>query len=230
MLTELVATLVVAPPREFRLVANEQFSYQVKQLFINEKRDEKTEYVYRVDYKVKSVSAGRLGTLDVTRQMTGMFVDGDQVKLPANQLSTVLSEQRNPFGEIRNRRVHPSHPYLLARHTRILDFRYPTQAMRMGLEWETSIPAAENNQVPAAKWSWRVSNVTDKFVGIEFTFSELKSDTAMKGEGTLLLDNVNGWPIAARAEIKNARIPGDELNDSMTLRISWNRNFPKVGG
>ncbi len=230
MISVLFASLVFAPPTEFRFRAGDLHTYELRTIYLNAVDDETTEWVERVEYLVKSVTPGRLATLEVRRLPLKYIVDGQSIALRPKPTTTIRTEERNPVGQVRNRMATPHDPFLHARQGRILDFRYPGKPLVKGLTWVTRMPSLDRNLVPEAVWEWQVNQVSAESVGLEFTFREMKTETAMKGKGTMLIDPKTGWPSAARASIENAKIPGDELARSVTLRLSLTKTATKLAG
>jgi len=230
MISAVFATLAAAPPAEFRMRVGDHHVYELRTIYLNTVDDESTEWVERVEYIVKSVSAGRLAKLEVRRLTLQYIVDGQSIPLKPKPTVAITSEERNPLGQVRNRTARPLLPYLYARQERILDFRYPGRAITKGSEWDVRMPSTNNNLIPEAAWNWTANQVSAESVGVEFSFRELKAENAMTAKGTMLIDPKTGWPLAARTSVDNARVPGDELARKVTLRMSLTRKASKLGG
>lgn len=198
--------------------------YAIREDFTEPDDFGKFAYGFNVDYEVTEVLPNLTAKLSVRREMTIRVVDGEFYDPPPGEF-LVLTEERNPRGQVREREPFPIFPNDYARLFRLTDIVYPNEAVAFGDEWTHVV---ESDGLAPLVLEYTLVGGDEDVVRIEWIAKErdFESKTYEDGSLEMLFGNgwaevslKTGWPIRGGFEAINAPLAGNEIFRSGGYKI-----------
>lgn len=181
-------------------------------------------YGYNIDYEITEVRDNLTAVITVNRQMTVRVVDGEMYEPPPGE-QLVLTEQRNPRGQIREREPFPIFPNDFARLLRLTDLLYPNEAVKPGDSWENKV---DLDGLPTLTMEYTYVGGDEEAIRIEWIAKESDfegkdfesgNEEMLFGNGWVEVSRESGWPIRGGFEAINAPLTGNEIFPSGSFKI-----------
>lgn len=218
-MTSLIALVLL----QTRFNTGASFHYAVSLTYSNTELNESTSIEQDGVYKVLKGTSNGLTDVNCTLRLVKVAINGQTLSDGDVKETTTWVEKRSALGQVFGRPLNKTFPVLLARQARPLDLKFPAEEVKTGDTWRFSVPEDQESGLSAAKWTWTLDKVDDRFAWLKTTFTEVETTNPIVGEGVSKINLQDGWVETVDMRLGPTLVPGDSEKIPVDLHVVWTR-------